>query len=676
MKNRIKIFLICFSGLTAAAGCSFSGNNDAKRQDKQDNVATDSVSASPADSLAQVENSQLDSMLRVAATARRDTDLAKLYYDIGDIYFNYDYEKAKEYYFESEDLSKKLNWNKGHYKFATSHYLDIINREGYTDSAIVIQKEALELAKKEENESWIAAISSSIGLSYTYKGWYETALNYYNEALPLIEKQGDKFKLAHLHYLIGTVYGSMDMYDEQVTYSEKALNIFDEKPDTIIRAYVLTSYANAVMNSQIRRLEKAENCLLEAQRISMLYNNKYMLLSIYNNLCGIAQAKYDLDKMEMYARKSLEIALTLNDVESYCISNRALGYVEEYKGNFNQSEKYTRKALEAAVKNDLPNEKVECYKLLSELSIARHDFWNYRFYITKADSIQDALISGHTMIYAKEMEAKYESEKKELQITALQKEKRLMTGLGISGSAVLLLALAAFFFLWRYTIQKRKLAETRIKQLEQEKQLIAAQSLLDGENRERSRLSRDLHDGLGSILAGAKINLLEMKKAATLDTGSLERYDLALSLLDKSMSEMRRIAHHLMPDTLAAVGLKQSIADFVASIPNATFSYYGDESRFDSKLEETVYRITHELVTNALKHSGASQILVDIVRYDNHVTLAVQDDGCGFDPDAASSNGMGMNNIRTRIDAFNGNLTIVSKPGVGTEVNVEFVIRV
>jgi len=156
----------------------------------------------------------------------------------------------------------------------------------------------------------------------------------------------------------------------------------------------------------------------------------------------------------------------------------------------------------------------------------------------------------------------------------------------------------------------------------------------------------------------------------------LERYDLALSLLDKSMSEMRRIAHHLMPDTLAAVGLKQSIADFVASIPNATFSYYGDESRFDSKLEETVYRITHELVTNALKHSGASQILVDIVRYDNHVTLAVQDDGCGFDPDAASSNGMGMNNIRTRIDAFNGNLTIVSKPGVGTEVNVEFVIRV
>ena len=83
----------------------------------------------------------------------------------------------------------------------------------------------------------------------------------------------------------------------------------------------------------------------------------------------------------------------------------------------------------------------------------------------------------------------------------------------------------------------------------------------------------------------------------------------------------------------------------------------------------------HELVNNTLKHSGASHILVEIVRHHNDLTLTVQDNGCGFDP-AKVSKGMGLNNIRTRVEAYNGNLMIDSKPGAGTEVNVEFELKI
>jgi len=678
--TRKKRYVFCLSGLIFAAGCSFSHNESANRQDMQNAAAKDSVVVSPADSPAQDEDGKLDSLLRLTETAKQDTNLAKLYNDIGDIYYNYDHKKAKAYYLKLEDLSKKLDWNRGRYLFAAG-YTDILNSEGLTDSSIVIHQQVLELAKKEMNEEWIAEISTNIGNCYFYKKWFETALNYYNEALPIFEKQGDKSVLAHLYYLMGVVYGYMDMYNEEMAYSEKSLDILKDEPDALIRSYALINYAFAIVKNNKPQLEKAESSLLEAQRISKLHNNKYNLLSIYSNLADIALKKYDLNNTEMYARKCLEIAMEFGDVEGYCVSNLYLGYVEEYKENFDKSEEYVREALKTAEEKELPVEKKECYTLLSNLYTARHDFRNHNFYAAKADSIQLELVSEKTRAYAKEMEVKYETEKKELQITALQKEKRLMIGLSIAGSVVLLFALTTSLLLWRWTVQKRRvtekqrqLAEQQVKQLEQEKQLVATQAVLDGETHERARLARDLHDGLGSILTGAKLNLLEMKKSVTLKFADVERFDRAIGLLDQSTQEMRRVAHHLMPDSLSRFGLKPAVNDFCSNLPSVSFVYYGDESRLHPKLEVMIYRSIHELVNNALKHAGADKIMVQIIQEPDRVNFTVQDDGCGFDPSAVVT-GMGLQNIRNRITSYNGILNIYSKPDEGTEINVELKIE-
>jgi len=661
--------LFCLAGLIFAAGCNFSGNNGANRQDAQNAVATDSALVSPTDSLAQSGDSKLDSLLQLTATAKQDTNFAKLYFDIGEKYLNNNPKKAKEYYLKLKTLSEKLKWNEGNYLFAMG-YTDILNREGLMDSSIVIYQQVLELAKNEMNENRIATLSANIGNCYTYKRWFETALKYYNEALPIIEKQGDKFKLAHLYYLIGIVYYYMDMPDEEMTYDEKALNILNEKQDTLLRAYTLTNYASALIKNQKRQFEKAESSLLEAQRISLLHNNKYVLMSIYNNLGDIAMRRYDLDKLEMNAGKSLKIALELGDVENYCISNIYLGHVEMCKGNFSQSEEYIREALKTAGEKGLPDEEMECYKHLANLSTTRHDFHNFSIYSAKADSIQQALISEQTREYAKEMEAKYETEKKELLITALKKEKQLMTELSIAGGAVLLLALTTFLLLWRWTVQKRRVAEQQVKQLEQEKQLVATQAVLDGETSERSRLARDLHDGLGSMLTAAKLSLLDVKKGVTLEVADVERFDNAIELVDQSVQEMRRVAHHLMPDSLSRFGLKSAVSDFCSTLPSVYFAYYGDESRIDPKLEVMIYRSIHELVNNALKHAGANRIMVQIIQEPDRINFTVQDDGCGFDPSAVII-GMGLQNIRNRIASYNGVIDIYSRPNEGAEINVE-----
>ena len=273
------------------------------------------------------------------------------------------------------------------------------------------------------------------------------------------------------------------------------------------------------------------------------------------------------------------------------------------------------------------------------------------------------------------------AEKKGFKITALEDEKRLMQWLGISAGVILLLALIASLSLWRCTVQKKRiteqqsqLAKQKIKQLEQEKQLIATQSVLDGETRERARLARDLHDGLGSMLTGVRLNLLEMKKGTTLKYDDVELFDNALELLNQSVHEMRRVAHHLMPDSLSRFGLKPAVRDFCSNLPSVHFAYYGDESRLEPNLEVMIFRSIHELVNNALKHAVAGKIIVQIIQEPERISFTVQDDGCGFDYSTVTQ-GMGLQNIRTRIASYKGILSIDSKMGEGTEINVELKIE-
>jgi len=663
--------LILFAALIFAAGCNFPRGNSGKQPSEVQAAAIDTMSVSPPDSINPEWNAKLDSMLHLAADAKPDTSLAKLYYDIGEMLFYNDSKKAKEYFIKLKDLSEKLNWSEGKYLFSVA-YTDELNREGMPDSSIVIFQQTLELAKREMNEKWTAITLANLGVCYYYKKWFETALKYNNEALPLFEKRGEKFNVAQTYYMTATLYESLNMQKENLLYCEKALNIFNEKPDTLQRIFVLINYASALLNTN--NSEKADSCLIEAQRICNLHNNKYLSGMIYKGLAEIAWKKYDLDRMEKFNRKSLAIDLEFEDEAGYCTSMIGLARMELCRGNFNQSEEYTQNVLKTAFEHDFPIQIKDAYTVLSDLSIARHDFRSYQYYLAKADSIEMSVVNEKTQRYAKEMEAKYETEKKELKIAALEKERGLMIWLSIAGGAVLLLTLATFFFLWRWTVQKRRLAETRIKQFEQEKQLVATQAVLDGETRERARLARDLHDGLGSMLTGAKLSLLEMKKGATLDYANMESFNNALGLLDESVQEMRRVAHHLMPDSLSRFGLKPAVSDFCGNLPSVHFNYYGNEARLDPKMEVMIYRSIHELVNNALKHAGAGKIMVQIIQEPDRIAFTVQDDGCGFDP-ATQTQGMGLQNIRTRIASYNGMIDINSKAGEGTEINVELRIE-
>ena len=644
-------FALC-AILLFAAGC-----NHHKQQIEKQLVVQDTLFESTG-------NEQLDSLLQLAASSPQDTNLVLLYNEIADMYENNDFEQAKTYYLKTGELSEQLNWNKGRYVYAAG-FASILNREGLIDSALVILKPALEIAKREKDELWAHWLAINIGNTYNNRGWYETALSYYMEALPFFERRNDSDVLEEIYYSISQIYLWINATEKALEYGEKAVALKPEDP------YALVALARVY--KQIHQFEKSNNLLKEALRTCEQQNSRYITRHIYLNISNNALSLYDLETAEIYRRQAFEIGKEIGD--NLTDDLMILSQLEKLKGHYVQSEAHILEALKLAAENNINEAKRNCYMLLSELSAAQHKYRENVEYENKLEEVEIAIARETTLRTSEEMAAKYETEKKELKISALEEERLLILWLGIAGGAVLLLALAAAVFLWRWTVKKKQLAEIQIKQFEQEKQLVATQAVLDGETRERARLARDLHDGLGSILTGVRLNLQEMKNGAKLDYADVECFNRALGLLDDSVREMRRVSHNLMPDSLSRFGLKPAVNDFCRSLSaNIVFDYFGNEVRLDPRLEVVIYRSIHELVNNALKYSGASQILVQIMQEPDRIAFTVEDDGCGFDP-AAVTGGTGIQNIRTRVASFGGNIYIDSKIGKGTEVNGELKIK-
>jgi signal transduction histidine kinase len=179
-------------------------------------------------------------------------------------------------------------------------------------------------------------------------------------------------------------------------------------------------------------------------------------------------------------------------------------------------------------------------------------------------------------------------------------------------AAILLIAFLIYRNLkHRHTIQKQKITE-----LETEKQLAATEAVLRGEEQERSRLAKDLHDGLGGMLSGVKLSFSAMKENLIMTSENAEAFERSIHQLDNSIREMRRVAHNMLPENLLKYGLDNALREFCIELGRTTSletSYQSidmEHQPFSQEISVTGYRVVQELANNVLKHSGAKHLLV------------------------------------------------------------------
>ena len=551
---------------------------------------------------------------------------------------------------------------------------------------------------------------------------FAKAIEYHNRAMSIAESIGDKVELIICLNQLGTDYRRMGAYEDASTFHYLALK-YCEQSDDKTSDYMLknkTMSLNGIGNVYLTlgNLDAAYSAFYSALEGEKKMDSRLGMAINYANLGTIFEKKGMYDLAKEYYEYSMEQNRLAKSNLGISLCHNHFGRLAELRGDFDEALREYHAAYDIMEKSSDRWHWMEACLAIAKGNIAKGDMETaleylkraeatacelqskdylasvyeikYNYFQKKGDYRQafdnyklsrqyaDSALSLKNVNHIHNLRIHHETEKKELEIAALEGEKRL----SFAGVVVLAMTGAVFFFLWRLAIQKRRvsehqrlLAEQQIKQLDREKQLVATQAVLDGETRERTRLARDLHDGLGSMLTGVKLNLPELKQGVTPGNADVERFNKALGLLDESVREMRRVAHHLMPDSLSRFGLKSAVDDFCRNLsPNIVFDYFGEEARLEPNLEVVIYRSIHELVNNALKYSGASQIMVQIMQEPERIAFIVQDDGCGFDPDVAAE-GTGLRNVKTRIASFGGNFRIDSKAGEGTEVIVELRIK-
>ena len=629
----------------------------------------------PAQNLDSLENSLKSETLP-------DTEKLKLYDNLSWGYLSSDFDKSKKYALEGISLAGKLKdqnmtgtlfRNLGVAYYMVSKY----------DSALIHLNKALDLATKTGNNLLKAQVYGAKANLYNVTGDYPKALELYIKALPIFEKEGRKDRVRVILGNIGALNNSMQNFDEAEKYFNQSLKLSEELGD---KAGIAQAY-DGLNRIFIHRkdYDKALEYAHKAADISKQIGNKQEEAIAIQGIAWVYYEHYkDYKKAEEFALKGLMLAEELEFPADIAAMLNTLSNIYFHQARYRECEETALKAIaidtsDMNIFSNLAANVVRAGIHLGDTKQALYYFDRYRqiFNIQSNKEYQQALM---------DMQVKYETEKKQKEILKLSAEKRERNILIYSLLGFFLIISGLGFSIYN-NVRKNKIIveqqllvkEKQLAELEKERQLIATKSVLKGEESERSRMARDLHDGLGGMLSGVKINLSAMKGNSIITSENAQAFDHAIKLLDTSISELRRVAHNLMPETLNHYGLKTALNDFIAEMNNnpatvLTFNFFGADIRFESQLELTAFRIAQELVNNALKHSGSAKINIQLIADVDRICIQVVDDGKGFDTSSKSRDGKGLVSIHDRVAANNGSFEIESAPGKGTEATVEFLL--
>lgn len=237
--------------------------------------------------------------------------------------------------------------------------------------------------------------------------------------------------------------------------------------------------------------------------------------------------------------------------------------------------------------------------------------------------------------------------------------------------AMLMMAVFVIAFVIYY--QKKQLEqEKKLHQIEKENQQMLLETALNSEESERRRIAQDLHDDIGTMLSLTKLSLNQLSKSIKKEENATADSPLSRSqtLVEETILHVRRITRDLVPTTLEQFGLAAAIEEFIHRLQagsSLSVHFQCDAEsipRQSQKIELTLFRITQELVNNAIKHSECNEINVDLFLNNETLELLVTDNGKGFDASAiraTKAGGLGLRNIESRLSIVKGRV-LYKKP--------------
>lgn len=623
-----------------------------------------------------------DSLLRLLPKVKNDSATVLLYITIGQQYEANEPKTAGYYYNMAGALSRKIGYPLGIIKYITN-YTYLLNMQGSYDSSLILNLESVELSRQIKDSLYIAKTLFNTGTSYRVKGEYETAAKYYEEGKKIFQKFGDDDTEAQGNDILQSLYTALKQYDRAMGYGQKAVAGFRKLNNP---SYLGVALNNLGLNYlAVKNFDTGAVIFKECLQIALQVEDKNLEQSAYLNLGDIYLERGEYEKMRPYMESALKLSVAIGAHESELIAKKGLSFYYNSVKNYPLALQYAKEALALSYQYGFKEQRGKVFVQLSNLAFAMQDMKLGDYYAVQSTLLGDSLLNETIQKNTLELEKKYENEKKENKIAQLEADKKLqqlsiqkkgMLNYILIGSAVVLLTISLLSY--RNYKQKQKLQQQRIADLETQQQLTATEAVLKGEEQERTRLAKDLHDGLGGMLSGIKYSMNSMKGNLIMTPDNAQAFERSMDMLDSSIKEMRRVAHNMMPEALVKFGLDTALKDFCNDINQSgalkvNYQSIGlDQEAIGQTIAITIYRIVQELINNSMKHAAATTAIVQVTRTNGQLSVTVEDDGKGFDTLILQhAKGIGWTNIQSRVDFLKGTLDIQSAEGKGTSVHIE-----
>jgi signal transduction histidine kinase len=506
----------------------------------------------------------------------------------------------------------------------------VLYLEGSYDSSTVYNLQAMELYRQSGNQKGLGNVYCSHGYNMKRRNLNE-AFRYMRMGLNTLKELNAEYELRGAYDNFGVLFEMRGDLDSAIIFYDRALDLKERSNDSIGIPFSLNNIGGAYLIKG------------DAKSALPYFDRAYGIRMRRNDIFGIIE---NMTLFGDYYYKTSDYNTSINWYEKSNVWCDSLKYPYQQQYNLQQLSR--------------------CYEKVGRINEALNAE-------RRSALLGDSLLNEKNSRTIFELEKKYELSDKNLQIAELDKKAAQRAVYIIVAIAILLLSVLLFFL--RTQVLKRKARAERDAALLAERE-AGLKAVFDATEEERKRIAKDLHDGIGQQLSGLKLSWEALR--SRIESNSPEEKEVLKKLstvLDDSARDVRSISHQMMPRALQERGLLPAISDMLekslglTSIRYTLEHYKVQDVRFDERVEVGVYRVCQELVSNIIKHSGASEVMVQLLMSKQYLILIVEDNGKGFSKDKTGS-GIGLMNMTSRINTVNGDITMEPSPESGTVATI------
>jgi signal transduction histidine kinase len=530
---------------------------------------------------------------------------------------------------------------------------------------------AVALAKKLHDTKTESEAYALLGAAKKYRGEYEQAITYHLKALDIKEQRKDDYGISITLNDIGIVYKLLHRFDEAIVFYRRSL-VYAQKVKEL-RFISLLINNIATIFTEKKQYDSAKIYLDRALAVAYQSKDSNAIVTVLSNSGEASVNIKNYTAALSYFYQCLPIDKALDDKYGIITDYNDIGETLLNLKQFDKARPYLDSAYVMAEQGDFLKEKIDVLNLLVTYYHVKGDLEKADELATTINTLKDSTMNLAIHKNISELSAKYEATKKEKEIQEqqFQNTRKQYWIIGLL-CALVLGSLLAFSYYKRYRlVQQQRLQDEIMKQ-----QDIATKAVLEAEENERKRIAGDLHDGVGQTMSAAKMNLSSLESRLNFSNEDDRlAFERIVHLIDDSCKEVRTVSHNMMPNALLKNGLSNAVKDFIDKIDSNVLQVNlyseGLQERLGSNVETVLYRVIQECVNNVIKHSGANELDISLIKDKDGIAATIEDNGKGFVvADKEKSGGIGLKNIRTRIGYLKGTVDFDAAPGKGTLVAI------